>query len=143
MSKINRNKWIWMPHPAHFICAKDCKFFLATKVGKYIVSTVGEYLPDSRIRQIYANSRGIKIDGMGDSWDADYLKKVGYEDLHFGGVLYETMVFRAKKSPKDTRSITCCPWRIIVSECMDEKWYKTANEAYKGHYKLCDKFSKK
>lgn len=39
---MNRSDWVWMPHPAHFIAARHCDFRLATYVGGYIVSTVGE-----------------------------------------------------------------------------------------------------
>jgi hypothetical protein len=35
--------WIWLPHAQHFIGAYSCQFRLGTYVGKYIVSTVGEY----------------------------------------------------------------------------------------------------
>lgn len=128
-----------MPHPAHFICGRDCKFFLVTKIGKYIVSTIGEYFPDSRVRQIFADSRGKKIEGMGDAWDADYMKKIGYEELHMGGWLYETMVFKAEKSKK----CPVCPYTIIVSEDLEEEVYKKPEEAFKGHYKLCEKWAEK
>ncbi|MCH7681711.1 hypothetical protein IID10_20485 [candidate division KSB1 bacterium] len=37
----NKKDWIWMPHVAHFICGKDCKFHLATYFNGYIVSTIG------------------------------------------------------------------------------------------------------
>lgn len=139
-----KDKWLWMPHPAHFICARDCKFFLATKVGKYIISTVGEYFPDSRVRAIFAECRGIKIEGKGDEYDYNYMKKIGFEELHADKTFYETMVFKAVKVPKnDKRSCESCPFRIDVQKCFDEVHYKTSAEAMKGHYKLCAKFSKK
>jgi hypothetical protein len=42
---MNKEDWIWMPHPAHFIGARECNFRLSTYVGGYIVSTIGEYRP--------------------------------------------------------------------------------------------------
>ena len=36
---------IWMGHKQHFIGAANCQFSLATYVGDYIVSTIGEYMP--------------------------------------------------------------------------------------------------
>jgi len=134
---ITKDKWIWMPHPAHFICAEDCKFFLATKIGKYIVSTVGEYFPDAPIREIFAESRKIKLEGMGDARRADYMKKIGFEKIGFGR-LYETMVFIARKSPE----CNVCPFVIASSSYVDFYGYKTPEEAYKGHMKLCNKYSK-
>lgn len=57
---MKKEDWIWMPHPAHFICSDHCRFVLATYVGGYIVSTVGEHVPDSATREIIAESRGVK-----------------------------------------------------------------------------------
>ena len=34
--------WKWYGMAAHFICAADCLFHMATQVGGYIVSTVGD-----------------------------------------------------------------------------------------------------
>lgn len=126
-----------MPHPGHFICARDCKFFLNTYVGGYIVSTVGELWPDSQVRKINASTRGMKIEGIGDYWDADYMKKIGFEEIGFGR-LYETMVFKAKKS-KDA----CCPWRMTDGSNLDFDSYNEAGDAFKCHMKMCKKWSKK
>lgn len=134
-----KEKWIWMPHAAHFICGNDCRFHLATKVGKYIVSTVGEYVPDSSIRRIYAESRGKKIKGIGDEWDANYMKEFGYEDIGLDRK-YETMVFLAKKSGE---SCSACPYRIASGENIDFKGYNNPKDAYQGHMKMCEKWSKK
>jgi hypothetical protein len=126
-----------MPHPAHFICSYDCKFFLATKVGKYIVSTVGEYFPDSEIREIYAKSRGVKLEGMGDARRADYMKKIGFEEIGYGRK-YETMVFKAVKSPK----CKACPFVIKSGNNIDGDSYNEPEDAYKGHLKMCLKYAK-
>lgn len=48
------SSWEWYGHPAHFICGDKCRFHLATKVGKYLVSTVGELWPERRVREIHA-----------------------------------------------------------------------------------------
>lgn len=62
--------WTWLPHPAHFIGADECRFRMATEVGGYIVSTVGEY----------RSSLTQKVEEIG------YRRK------------YETMVFKSKPS---------------------------------------------
>ncbi len=142
MTKITKDKWIFMPHPAHFILARDCKFFLATKIGKYIVSTVGEYWPDYRVRKIYEQTRGIKVEGMGDEYDRNYRKTYGYEDLSIGGYKYETMVFLAKKT-QGKNKCEACPYVIDSGHNLDMDRYKTPKEAFKGHYKMCNKYAKK
>lgn len=43
---MNKAEWVWMPHAAHLIVGQDCRFHLATKVGDYVISTVGEWRPD-------------------------------------------------------------------------------------------------
>lgn len=139
---MKKSKWIWMPHAGHFICAKDCRFFLNTYVGKYIVSSVGELWLERGSREIHAKvydpiwlQKNIHLNG--DVFDYAYMNKFGYEEVGCGRK-YETMVFRAKKS-KDK----CCPYEIIVSKNVDSEGYNIAEDTYKGHLKMCDKWSKK
>lgn len=139
-TKNGSKDWVWMGHPAHFICAQDCRFFMSTKVGKFIVSTVGEYLPDENIREIYAQTRNKPLVGRGDARRVDYMKKIGFESLHLDDWKYETMVFDAV--PRVEKN-NCCPWKIDVQKNHAEKWYKTAEEAHRGHYKLCNEFALK
>ena len=134
---MKKDRWIWMPHAGHFALSDKCQFHLNTYVGKYIVSTVGEYLPDFEIREMLAKCRGIKLEGKGDEREKDWMKKIGFEKIG-ADKLYETMVFKAKKS-----KYLCCPYRIIVSKNVDCRGYNSADEAYKGHLKLCNEWSKK
>jgi hypothetical protein len=133
---VNKNLWVWMPHAGHFILGNECRFRLNTYVGKYIVSTVGEYLPDEGVREIYASSRGIPLEGRGEYRRADYMRKIGYEEIGCGRK-YETMVFKAHKT-KDK----CCPYAMTSGE-LDFKGYNTPENAFAGHMKLCRKWSKK
>jgi len=125
-----------MPHAGHLCVGSDCRFHLNTYVGKYIVSTVGEYLPDAPIREIMAESRGIILNGKGDMRLADYMKKIGYEEIGCDR-LYETMVFKAEKSKS-----SCCPYVASTWDDIDFEGYNTASKALKGHYKMCLKWSK-
>lgn len=126
-----QDTWVWMPHPAHFICGFDCRFHLATKVGEVIVSTVGEYWPDEGTREILAKSRGIKLKGVGDERRASYMEQIGFEKIGCDRK-YETMVFRA------TKGDTCCPWRCDVSGGeLDMRGYNDPAAAYEGHLRLC------
>ena len=131
-----------MPHPAHFICSSDCRFFLSTKVGDYIISTVGELWQDRQVREIHAQvydpkwleeNKSLK----GDYFDHAYMKKFGYADIGCDRK-FETMVFKAVKAKEK-----CCPFRIDVSNEVDFNSYNEADKAYAGHYKLCEKWAKK
>lgn len=140
--KITKDKWIWMPHPAHFICASDCKFFLSTKVGNYIISTVGELWQDRQVREIHAqvhNPEWLKENRhlKGDNFDNAYMEKFGFAEIGLDRK-YETMVFKAKKS-----NIKCCPFVIVSSQDLDMDSYNKPEEAYRGHYKLCNKWANK
>jgi len=144
---MKKEQWVWMGHPAHFICARDCRFHLATYVGNYIVSTVGELWQDKVVRESHArvhDPEWLRKNShlLGDYFDAAYFKRFGYGELHSGGWTYETMVFRAAKvkgkEPKDM----CCPWRIIVNKSTQEEVYKSSDVAYRGHMKLCKKWAK-
>lgn len=69
---MKKADWIWMPHAAHLCVGHDCSFHLATYVGKYIVSTVGEWRYNQQNPQDF--------------------KEIGYNRK------YETMVFKAEPS---------------------------------------------
>lgn len=133
---IPKSEWVWMPHAGHLIVGNDCRFHLATRIGKWIVSTVGEYIPDSEVRELLARTRGVKLEGMGDNRLADYMKKVGYEEIGLNRK-YETMVFRAKRA-KD-----CCPWRMKQGNELDMAGYNDPTKAYKGHFRMCEKWAAK
>jgi hypothetical protein len=70
-----------MPHAAHLCVGADCRFYMATCVGHYIVSTIGEYIPDAPVREMLAECRGIKLEGQGDARFYDWLQKCGYEEV--------------------------------------------------------------
>lgn len=135
---MEKNKWIWMPHAGHFIAGSKCRFRLNTYVGGYIVSTVGEYLPDSStVREILAEGRGIKLEGRGDERQNSWMQQAGLEEVG-SGRKYETMVFRARKS-----NYKCCPYEMVSGENLDFEGYNTPEDAFAGHYRLCRKWSKK
>ena len=131
----DKNEWIWMPHAGHFICGQDCRFRLNTCVGDYIVSTVGEYMPDESVRETMATSRGITLEGKGDARRADWIVKTGYEDLGCDRK-YETMVFLAEDG-----KTKCCPRRMVSSEDIDLEGYNDPGDAMEGHLRLCEKWS--
>ena len=142
---MNKANWIWMPHAAHLIVGQDCRFHLATYVGKWIVSTVGEYLPDSNVREVLAESRGLDLQGRGDERRHDWMKKNGYEEIGFNRK-YETMVFKAQRRPKKELAkdgTTCCPWEQQSGTEVDMVGYNTPERAYLGHLKMCAKWARK
>lgn len=142
------SKEIWMPHAGHFVCGQQCRFRLNTYVNGYIVSTVGEYMPDSTVRKIYREVMNITTDKKGDAEEYDFMRITGVLDkdgniLGYGedigyGRKYETMVFKAVKDSKHL----CCPWKIDSGNEVDFSGYNTAEDAYKGHMKLLKKYSK-
>lgn len=51
-------------------------------------------LPDSSVREILADSRGITLEGRGDYRRASWMKQAGFEQIGSGRT-FETMVFKA------------------------------------------------
>jgi len=138
------SEWEWFGVSGHFICGLDCRFHLATLVGKYWISTVGEYLPDYQLREILAESRGIVLEGSGDHRLSDYLEKIGYEDVGFGRK-YETMVFPLLTDARCDNEECCCgqPIDIDFSEELFVRGYLRRGEATLGHMETCRNFSGK
>lgn len=128
-----KNDWVWMPHPGHFICASHCRFVLNTAVagGKYIVSTVGEYVPDSTVRKIL-----FPTTLRGDEEEREFLRQKGYQEIGWDRK-YETMVFKAKPSKQ-----RCCPFVMEEADEQDMRGYNDPGEAYEGHLEMCEKWDK-
>lgn len=137
---IPKEKWEWFGLSGHFILGHKCQFHLCTKVGRYLVSTVGQYLPDEGVREIYAKSRGVDLEGIGDDREADYMKKIGYEEIGCGRT-FETMVFKAGKRCR-VKDCMCLQPSLASSE-KDFEGYNTAGEAQAGHLKMCLKWAEK
>jgi hypothetical protein len=127
----------WFGTPGHFICAFDCRFHMCTQVGNYLVSTVGELFFDSTIREITAQSRGITLEGRGDSRRADYMTKIGFEDIGYKRK-YETLVFKAGASCV-AKECNCGLPEIDGSE-LDSDTYNDRKSATEGHRAMVSKY---
>ena len=134
---MSKKNWLWMGHAGHFCASSHCRFKLNTYVNGYIISTVGEYVPDSQIREIYSKTRNIKIEGSGDFAEADWLRKNGFEDLGYKRT-YETMVFKSIKN--ENLKYQCCPYEADVSRELELEGYNDAASATQGHYAMCNKY---
>lgn len=139
MTAVPRDQWEWFGKAGHFICGQDCRFHLCTLVGPWLVSTVGEYLPDSSIWEIEAKFRGVTLEGRGDARRADYMRKVGYSQIGSGRT-YETMVFPAGERCSAEGCGCGMPTASDWSE-RDERGYNDAAAATRGHYEMCEKWA--
>lgn len=144
MTEINgrpvpRDEWRWFGHAAHLIVGQDCRFHLATAVGPWLVSTVGEYLPDEKVRDIIAEKRGIVLRGMGDERRGDFLKRIGFETIGYNRT-YETMVFRIGRICTTDGCGCGMPIPADWSE-LDMAGYNDAGTATRGHDAMCDKWA--
>ena len=106
-------KWKWFGTPGHLCVADRCRFHLCTKVGRYLVSTVGEYYPTG----------------------AKKPEEIGINRL------YETFVFKAGK-PCTAKDCGCGLPEINGIE-IDSLGYNDRKSANEGHMKLCRKYARK
>ncbi len=138
--QVARAEWEWFGVSAHLIVGEDCRFHLATKVGPWLVSTVGEWLPDSASWHIYAESRGFTLEGKGDARRADFLNKVGFLDIG-AGRKYETMVFRLGEGR--CVAVDCDCGLPVVADWgeLDSDGYDVRGDAQRGHYAMCEKWA--
>ena len=123
-----RETWEWNGMVGHFICGQWCRFHLATTVGPWLVSTVGLYVHPRR-------------SGGSEQTERAYLKKNPFgEDI---GVdwKFETMVFRAGK-PCDNGVCDCGIPMLDPATELDADRYKTPGAANRGHFAMCDKWSR-
>lgn len=109
------DKWEWYGYPAHFICANDCRFRLATLVGNFIVSTVGD---------LYHSHRPNERQTLGAGDDS----------------FFETYVFSAGSVCKDC---PCGEVRIGNGCEIEGIRAATAKDARENHMRMCRKYSRR
>lgn len=122
------DKWEWYGNPGHFICSRWCRFHLTTKVGPWLVSTVGEYVHPRH--------------GMGsEQKEAKWLKENWPGEEIGPRRTYETVVFRAGE-PCNTEGCRCGVPQIDGAEC-SFAGYNDAKAATAGHMRLCREYASK
>ena len=125
---VPASKWQWFGGAGHFICGRWCRFHLATQVGDYLVSTVGEYVHPRHA----AGSEVAEAEWLRDNWPGE---DVGCERK------YETMVFKAG-NPCIVPGCGCGLPEHTGRE-LDFDGYNTAGSARAGHMAMCAKWAKK
>ncbi len=122
---IHEADWEWFGYPAHFILGYRCVFHMATKVGNYLVSTVGECL---------------KRDS-----DEDHNKPAAWETLGIGGDYYETYVFRLDDPASRCDAEECGRCGLALptnwSE-IDGQRHKTSGDAARAHIAKCREYAR-
>lgn len=114
MKKIPPAKWEWFGYAGHFIAANSCRFRMCTKVGKYLISTVGDM--------------HYKEDGE--------RKTLGAGDDSF----FETYVFLAGP-PCSVEGCNCGQPTLLSGSEIDGERCATGGEAQKLHMAKCHEYA--
>ncbi len=123
---IPQSEWEWFGTPGHFICGHWCRFHLCTKVGGWLISTVGAYVHPG-----YGGGTEIRErEWLNENWPG--------EDIGVNRK-YETMVFRCGERCV-VKKCGCNMPEIVGSE-EDSRGYNVAGEAAVGHLELCLKYA--
>lgn len=107
---------VWHGQAGHFVGWRDCQWHLCTEVNGYIISTLGEYIPNRQRNTVgQAMPLGLSPDD-----------------------LYESMIFEVGGH------CPCgCGHPTQSGSSLDMNRYKTPLEARLGHMKLVEEYSKK
>ena len=126
---IPESKWEWYGYSGHFICGSWCRFHMLTKVGKWLISTVGSFVHPLRY-------------GKNEEDEAAWLK-VNYPGEDIGcGRKFETMVFLAGKKC-NSPTCGCGQPQILNGNELEMLGANDAGMARRNHMKLCRKYAKK
>jgi len=122
------DKWQWFGLPGHYICGRWCRFHLCTKVGKYLVSSVGMLVhPRHSAGSERAEGEWLAKNPNGE--------EIGY------GRFYETFVFKAGK-PCSAKGCSCGQPTIDGHE-IDTAAANDVGTATKNHMEMCRKYAAK
>ena len=117
MTRIPESGWEWFGYPGHLCVASRCQFRMLTRVGKYVISSVGDYFPDfNRVPGEFGERETIGGSGPDQ--------------------FFETYVFRSDGTMEECG---CCPQRDYSE--IDSKRTSTATEARDCHKRMCNKYA--
>lgn len=77
----SRAGWKWYGYAGHFIGGKSCAYHLCTRVGGFLVSTVGDYYPRGR------DGKRETLGAANDSWFETFVFKCEGEDDHGDAII--------------------------------------------------------
>jgi hypothetical protein len=127
MKRIPESKWKWFGNVGHFVCGQWCRFHLTTQVGKYLVSTIGEYVHPMH-------------SGGSERTETEYLLKKPLGENVGLNRKFETIVFKAGK-PCQSKSCGCGLPKI--GEELNSRGYNDRKAATDGHRRLCKEYASK
>ena len=139
MRAIPESEWRWFGNAGHLIVSSNCQFHLCTQIGDFLVSTVGEYVPDAPVREMLAINRGVELTGRGDARLADYMNKFGFEEIGVNRT-YESMVFRVTGDVCHAPGCACGLPSVDYAH-LALLGYTTAGAATLGHMALCRQYA--
>jgi hypothetical protein len=108
---MRREDWKWYGFAGHFILGDRCSYHLSTRVGNYLVSTLG----------------ALRV----NSWHQEQFDAIGVDPKYF----YETMVL-----PCDGETEEGNPNLLSRIE-LDCLRYEESLEAERCHYAMCEKWA--
>lgn len=117
---VDPSEWKWFGNAGHLICGQWCRFHMATQVGPWLVSTVGEYVHPSHS----SGAEFLKDHPLGE--------EIGWDRL------FETMVFRAGEPCAGSCG---CGIPGISGEEVDMEGYNDRKSATDGHMAMCKKWA--
>ena len=122
---IPKADWKWYGNAAHFICGQWCRFHLATKVGRVVVSTIGEYVHPR-------NSKGS------ERAETEWLSENPLGENVGAGRKFETMVFPTRG---DKCECGCGLPTVVYKYDLDFMGHDTREDATKGHMEMCERWA--
>lgn len=118
-------QWQWFGNVAHFCCGRWCRFHLTTRVGKWLVSTVGE--------MVHPRDAGLTSASENEFLQREPLGRTVAGESHF-----ETLVFLIT-------DVCDCGCRLPHQNgnSVDSDRYDTRADATKGHMAMCRKWARR
>jgi hypothetical protein len=113
---IPASRWEWFGHAGQLCVGHRCLFHLCTRVGKHLISTVGDYYPE------WTNGKRYTIGAGDDSF-------------------FETYVFKVLKGDGCTDKECGCGMPAVDWSEIEGIRTGTAGDAKKQHAKMCKKYA--
>lgn len=87
---IPQSEWVWYGYAGHLCIGSRCAYHMSTRIGRYLISTVGDFKPDGKTRETLSSADDsffetmvFPCDGEIASGDPNILSWEAVESEHY------------------------------------------------------------
>ncbi len=103
---IPESQWRWAGYPAHLCVSYMCRWWMCTRIGNYVISSIGHYVPDREKNEMETIGAGPKDFFETMVFEADDLE----DPFSWSGYELEQKRYADAEEAREGHMETCRHW---------------------------------